>query len=169
MPRAACKRASPSSNWKTDVLFLLFKLGNDRYALDVSRVVEVIPLVELKRLGGSPPGVAGIFNYRGQFVTAVDLCELISHRPAQNRLSTRIIVVRQPDGTADSRLLGLIAEEATGTLRKERSDFVDPAATAVGVASTAPVLFDAEGAIHLLDETHLLSDSLRNQLAHVTD
>ena len=169
MPRAACRRASRSSNWKTDVLFLLFKVGNDRFALDVSRVVEIIPLVELKRLGGSPPGVAGIFNYRGRFVTAIDLCEMTLHRPAQDRLSTRIIIVKQPVGDADSRMLGLIVEEATGTLRKERGDFVDPTETAVGVASIAPVLFDAEGAIHLLDETHLLSESLRNQLAHVTD
>jgi len=151
------------------MLFLLFKLGNNRYALDVSRVVEVIPLVDLKRLAGSPPGIAGIFNYRGQFLTAVDLCELILHRPAEERLSTRIIIVRQAIAGPESRLLGLIAEEATGTLRKELDDFMDPAGTAVGVASTAPVLFDAEGAIHLLDETHLLSDSLRNQLAHVTD
>jgi chemotaxis-related protein WspB len=151
------------------VLFLLFKTGNDRYALDVSRVVEVIPLVQLKRLSGSPAGVAGIFNYRGRFVTAIDLCEMTLHRPAQDRLSTRIIIVKQPVGDADHRLLGLIVEEATGTLRKERSDFVDPTGTAVDVASSAPVLFDAEGAIHLLDETHLLSESLRNQLAHVTD
>ena len=38
------------------MLFLLFQLGNDRYALDASRVVEVLPLVELKHLPLAPRG-----------------------------------------------------------------------------------------------------------------
>ena len=30
-------------------MFLLFQLGNDRYVLEASRVVEVLPLLELKK------------------------------------------------------------------------------------------------------------------------
>ena len=47
------------------MLFLLFQLGKDRYALEASRVVEVVPLLALKQLPQAPKGVAGIFNYRG--------------------------------------------------------------------------------------------------------
>ena len=32
------------------MLFLLFQLGNDRYALEASRVVEVVPMLELNQL-----------------------------------------------------------------------------------------------------------------------
>jgi chemotaxis-related protein WspB len=58
------------------MLFLLFQLGSERYALDASRVVEVVPLLCLQRLPQAPPGVAGVFNYRGQPVPAVDLSQL---------------------------------------------------------------------------------------------
>src|SRR5712691_98717 len=107
------------------MLFLLFQLGNDRYALEASRVVEVVPLLALKVFPQAPKGVAGIFNYRGQPVPAVDLCALTLGEPAKERLSTRIIIVKLPDGARPGRLVGLIAEHATEMLRKEPTDFVE--------------------------------------------
>jgi hypothetical protein len=53
----------------------------------------VLPLVALQRIPEAPRGVAGLFNYRGEPVVAVDLCELILGRPARPALSTRILVV----------------------------------------------------------------------------
>src|SRR5215471_14522815 len=79
------------------MLFLLFQLGNDRYALEARRVVEAVPLLELTRLPQAPKGVAGIFNYRGHPVPAIDLCELTLGVAASERFSTRIIIVHHPD------------------------------------------------------------------------
>jgi len=68
------------------MLFLTFQLGAERYALDASRVVEVLPLVELRKIPNAPHGVAGIFNYRGQPVPVADLSDLILHNPRANGL-----------------------------------------------------------------------------------
>src|SRR5947207_14959999 len=108
------------------MLFLLFQLGNDRYALEASRVVEVLPLLDIKQLPQSVKGLAGIFNYRGQPVPALDLCQLASGQPARERLSTRIIIVNCPDAGGSHHLLGLIAENATSMLRKDPKEFADP-------------------------------------------
>src|SRR5688572_13503466 len=75
------------------MLYVLFQLGNDRYALEAQRIVEVVPLLALKKIPLAPTGLAGIFNYRGQPVPALDLCELTFGRPVQERLSTRIIII----------------------------------------------------------------------------
>jgi chemotaxis-related protein WspB len=75
------------------MLFVLFHLGQERYALDAQRVVEVVPLLALKKLAQAPRGVAGMFIYRGRPVPALDLCELTLGRPAVEHLSTRIIIV----------------------------------------------------------------------------
>ena len=146
------------------MLFLTFKLGHDRYALDASRVVEVVPLLGLKHVAQTTEGMAGIFNYRGQLVPALDLCEMTLGRPAAERISTRIIIVNHPDADGKSRLLGLIAEEATGTLRKERADFSEPVVSASNAPQLGPMLVDALGVIHLLDERRLLSEHLREEL-----
>src|SRR6187551_1705243 len=101
------------------MLFLLFELGADRYALDVDRVLEVLPLVRIKTIPRSSPGVAGIFNYRGAPVPAIDLSALLTGRPAPVLLSTRLILVRYPDSRGIDRTLGLVAERATEMLRQE--------------------------------------------------
>src|SRR4051812_9926135 len=99
------------------MLFVLFQVGNDQYAIPASRVIEVLPLVHFKRIPQSPPGVAGAFNYRGTAVPVVDLNEMLLGRPAAERLSTRVLLVRYPMETARENILGLIAERATETLR----------------------------------------------------
>src|SRR5436309_13167461 len=108
------------------MLFLLFQLGKDRYALGASRVVEVAPLLALKRLPQAPKGVAGIFNYRGRPVPAVDLCEMATGQPASERLTTRIIIINYQHENGTEPLLGLIAENVTEIPRentKRRGDF----------------------------------------------
>ena len=42
------------------MLFLVFELGNDRYALDAAQIVEVLPLVALKQMPGAPAGSAAL-------------------------------------------------------------------------------------------------------------
>jgi chemotaxis-related protein WspB len=146
------------------MLFLLFQLGKDRYALEASRVVEVVPLLALKQLPQAPRGVAGIFNYRGRPVPALDLAELTLGQPARERLSTRIIVVRYPDESDPGRLLGLIAEHATGMLRKDVSDFVETGVQVNNAPYLGPVLMDEHGVIQWVHEQQLLSDSVRQIL-----
>src|SRR5438105_11295634 len=75
------------------MLLLTFKIGSDRYALPASQMIEVVPLVSLKKIPQAPPGVAGIFNYHGQPVPVIDLSELTIGIPAQARVSTRIILI----------------------------------------------------------------------------
>src|SRR5438094_848993 len=146
------------------MLFLLFQLGKDRYALDASQVVEVAPLLALKRLPQAPRGVAGIFNYRGRPVPAVDLCELATGRPASERLSTRIIIIKYLHENRTEHLLGLIAENATEMLRKNTQEFVDSGVSVSAAPYLGPVLMDARGAIQWVNEQRLLADDVRELL-----
>ena len=146
------------------MLFLLFQVGLDRYALEASRVVEVVPLLELEHLSQAPAGVVGIFNYRGQPVPAVDLSALTLGRPASEHLSTRIIIVNHPDARGQDHLLGIIAEQATSIVRKENRDFSDPAAPLGVPPYLGPVILDDQGIIQRMDERHLLADNVRDML-----
>ncbi|HOC54857.1 MAG TPA: chemotaxis protein CheW [Verrucomicrobiota bacterium] len=146
------------------MLFLLFQLGKDRYALEASRVVEVVPLLEMKALPQAPRGVAGIFNYRGRDVPAVDLSALTLGQPATERLSTRIIIVNHPDERGSNHLLGLIAEQATETLRKEVGDFADSGMNLGRAPHLGPMLLDNHNPIQLIYEQRLLPEAVRKVL-----
>lgn len=146
------------------MLLLLFQVGGDRYALDARRVVEVIPLLQLQRIPRAPKGVAGLFNYRGRPVPAVDLCELMLGRPAAERLSTRIVVVEFPDARGTARQIGLIAEHATDLVRKESSDFPDPGAGAGNAPFLGAVELDRDGVIQRIHAENLIPEPIREAL-----
>jgi chemotaxis-related protein WspB len=146
------------------MLFLLFQLGKDRYALDASRVVEVVPLVALKKVPQAPRGVAGILNYRGRPVPAVDLSELALGHPASERLSTRIIIIHYPDAAGRNQLLGLIAEQATELLRREPKEFLESGMTVGAAPYLGPILLDGKGPVQWVREQKLLSEPVRDLL-----
>jgi chemotaxis-related protein WspB len=146
------------------MLFLLFQLGQDRYALDTSRVAEVLPLVAITQIPQAPPGVAGLFNYRGVPVPAIDLSQLTMGRPAQSRLNTRIVLVHYPDNSGGTHLLGLIAEKVTETVRREKADFVASGVTNDRAPYLGPVATDAHGLMQWIDVESLLPASVRDLL-----
>jgi chemotaxis-related protein WspB len=147
------------------MLFLVFQVGQDRYALEASRVVEIVPYLEIEPLSQAAQGVAGIFNYRGRLVPAVDLAALALGRPAQELLSTRIIVVNYPDENGTNHLLGLIAEHATGMLRKEAKDFMDPGLKRRFSPHLGPMLIDAGGPVQWVQEERWLPPGVSRLLS----
>jgi chemotaxis-related protein WspB len=146
------------------MLFLLFELANDRYALDVSEIAEVLPLVHLKRIPQAPAGVAGLFNYHGSPVPAIDLSALTLGRPAESRLSTRLILVRYPDDGGEPRLLGLIAEHATDTMRRAAEDFVVSGVAGDQTPYLGPVATDATGVVQWIRPATLLPPAVQAAL-----
>jgi len=146
------------------MLCLLFQIGNERYALEAGHAVEVIPFLNLRRIPQAPRGVAGIFNYRGRPVPAVDLCELTLGQPARERLSTRIIVVQYTDAEGRLQLVGLIAEHATEMMRRDERDFVESNLRSSNAPYLGPVIMDDKGSIQLVRAQHLLAENLRDLL-----
>jgi chemotaxis-related protein WspB len=99
------------------MLLLLFEIGNGRYALETNRIIEIVPLVNLKKIPTSHAYVAGLMNYRGKGIPVVDLCQLIDNSSFEDVLSTRIIIVSYPIKNLGDRSLGLIANNVTETVR----------------------------------------------------
>ncbi len=96
---------------------LTFTVGGQAYAIESTKVVEVLPLVKTRPIPHLPEYLPGIFTYRGRFVPLVDLGLRINGRPLALRLSTRVIVAEiDRDATAaapqKSRLVrfGILAE-----------------------------------------------------------
>lgn len=146
------------------MLFLQFQLGDDRYVLDASQVAEVLPLLDLKHIPRSPPGLTGVFNYRGTVVPVVDLCELALNRPAQERLSTRIIIAHYADAAGAARLLGLIAERVTEAMRREPGEFASTGVTLSEAPYLGAIASDGVGLVQWIDVKTLLSDAIRDVL-----
>jgi chemotaxis-related protein WspB len=149
---------------ESKALYLLFQFGSDRYALEASPIVEILPLVPLKRHLRQPPGVAGSLNYHGDFVPVIDMSELATGRAAPARLSTRIIVARFKAAADRPALLGIICENATEMMRCEPSDFVQTGIASEETPYLGPIRIGRDGLIQLVDIDRLLTASLRDFL-----
>jgi chemotaxis-related protein WspB len=146
------------------VLFLVFELDGDRYALEARKLIEVLPLVNLKRLSKAPPGIAGMFDYHGQPVPAVDLSEVILGRAALRRMNTRMVIVNYPVADTVPSPLGLIAERATTTAQLDPAQFRETGVSYGDTPYLGPVARDARGLIQWLIVPHLLPPAVRNVL-----
>lgn len=146
------------------MLFILFQLGADHYALPAGAVAEVLPLVSVKELPGAPRGVAGLMNYRGKPVPVVDLGLLATGQPAARRVSTRLLMVRVGLRGATERLLALLVERATETLVKAPEEFQPAGVRGERSRFTGPVTPDARGLIQRVDVAALLDDELQAAL-----
>lgn len=137
------------------MLVLTFQVGNERLALDVRRIQEVIPWARLQPVAGSPSWLAGIFLYRGQIVPVIDLHRLLGVGECPVHLSTRIIVV-QHVLNGQERFVGLLAAKVADV-----RDLQPPSATqsyfaTPGRLSLGPALVDGKEIIHLAELDRLL-------------
>ncbi|WP_235526478.1 chemotaxis protein CheW [Nostoc piscinale] len=138
---------------------LLFKVGNERYAIASSEVVEVIPLIVLKNLPHTPEYLAGVFNYRGFIVPVVDLCQLMLGKSCGNNWSTRIILVNYCSGNHTQHILGLMAEQVVETLHKSQTEFIDAHIQIHTAPYLDKMIVDERGMIYCLDIKYLLSET----------
>lgn len=146
------------------MLLLLFDIDRERYALDTRHIVEVLPLVRLTQTPAGPAGVAGLLNFRGSPVPVVDLCSLMLGRPSRSRLSTRLVVIRYPDGSPNPPLLALIAEHITETVHRDEREFVSSGVATDEAPYLGRVATDPRGMVHLVDVTRLLPPALQEAL-----
>jgi chemotaxis-related protein WspB len=107
------------------MLYLLFHIGNQSYAMDATDVVEVLPLVRVTPLAQAPRFVAGMFQYHGALLPLVDMSEIIVGRPAELKISTRIVLVNCEFISGRRNLIGLLTENLMDTFRRAETEFVD--------------------------------------------
>lgn len=146
------------------MLFLLFEIDNNRYCLDVSQVIEVTPLVSLRKLPFAPPYVAGLMNYRGDIAPVIDLSILLGQSLSRPLFSTRIVLVHFKGADKATHLLGLMAEKATETISRREEDF-KPTGIAIGDARfLGKVVSDERGMIQRLETEQMLTESVQRVL-----
>lgn len=135
------------------MLNLILRLDGEAYAIDASRIVEILPLVNTSKAARGPVGFAGAINYRGLIVPVVDLAAMMLGRASRGRLSTRIVLVRLgPAG----ELVGLIAENATEIQRIAPGDFSSDALLDQGSSYLGAIAIGPRGPVQRIELDRLL-------------
>lgn len=127
-----------------------------------AELVELVPRVPLREIPHAPPHVPGQFTYRGEVTPVVDLVQLMTGLPCDERLSSRILVAAYPV-RGERRALGLLAERATEALRLEGSG-LPPGIEVPEAPYLGELHFDGGRLVQLVRVEELLPDELKERL-----
>lgn len=97
----------PAHNQSRTALYLLFRIDNDFYAIAAAEIQRVLKRQRLKQIPCLPNWVAGMLEFDRRLVPVVDIYQRMLNRPASEKSSTRLVMVRY-DG---DKLLGLLLEK----------------------------------------------------------
>ena len=145
-------------------LLLLFRIGNERYAIPAVSVLEVIPKVHLQKIQQPPPNIVGQFNYQGQIVPVLDLSQLLGGMASRNVLSTRIVLVNLALTKGQKKLLGLMVEQVTDTLMRDQTQPIEKGVTLSRADYLGEKLLYENSVIQCLQIQHLLPSNVFNQV-----
>lgn len=108
------------------MLYSKFHIGDDCYVIEINKIIEIVPFVNLKSIPSLPDYAAGLLSYRGISVPVIDLCQLLISRSCKKRLSTRVIVTSIRNDGGEDITIGFLVEHATETTVVQVEEFIDP-------------------------------------------
>ena len=113
---------------------VVFSLGDEEYALPITRVQEIIRYSEPRAVSSELPWIRGVISLRGKIVPVCDLAArlgLVSERPQ----SAKIVIVDTESGTA-----GVIVDDVEEVMTVDASQLdTVPAAGADFIEAVAKI------------------------------
>ena len=86
--------------------FLIFTIGEQRYALRIEDVVEVSSMVELMNMPTAQPEIIGVANRHGTPLPMLDLRQVFGHDHTEITASTLFVVAQ----SNDEQMIGLVVD-----------------------------------------------------------
>lgn len=124
-------QVAPEVATATGGKFLTFFLGSEEYGLEILKVQEIIGVMDITPLPGTPPAILGVINLRGKVIPVMDLRRKFSMDEVPRTKETCIIVVR-----IDELEMGVVVDRV--------SEVADIAGTAIEPAPAFGTSVDSD-------------------------
>ena len=105
--------------------YLTFKLAEEVFALDISKVREVLDFTAITKVPRTPEFMRGVINLRGNVVPVVDMRLKFGMTMTEKTVNTCIIIV-EIDLDGDTTILGALADSVQEVIDLE-PDKIEPA------------------------------------------
>lgn len=116
--------------------YLTFKLSDERYAINVAFIKEVLSVPRITKVPKMPEYMSGIINLRGSVVPVIDLCKKFGIGETTRSVDTGIIVIEIPqeddDGNDKMLTVGVFSDVVEKVITIEENN-IEPAPR-IGVA-----------------------------------
>ena len=97
--------------------YLTFVLGDEEYGIDITRVKEIIGVMAVMRISGTPPYIKGVINLRGNVIPVIDL-RLKFAMPEISHTRETVFIVVEVSGA----LVGIVVDTVREALNIHGAD-----------------------------------------------
>lgn len=73
--------------------FIVFTLKDNLYAIGIQNVIEIINIPYIEIAQTTPPGIIGIFNYKGIMIKVIDLCPMLGFATSEFSINNQLIII----------------------------------------------------------------------------
>jgi len=105
--------------------YLTFKLGEEVYAVDISKVREVLDFTSVTKVPRTPDFMRGVINLRGSVVPVVDLRLKFGMSRTEKTVNTCVIIL-EVRVDSETTILGALADSVQEVIDLE-SEHIEPA------------------------------------------
>jgi len=149
------------------MLVLEFNIGDEKYGLKAIEIIEIIPLVELKKIPLSEPLILGLLNYRGSPTLIIDLSQIFEKKYSNKSLSTRIIIINHKTKNNQSHLIGIVAEKITDIINLDESKLTHSQVQKNSHSPLNLIYKKNNHFIQLVKTENIIPETINNKLAGI--
>jgi purine-binding chemotaxis protein CheW len=131
VPASRQQTPAPEGNpaeGKATMQLVSFRLAREAYAVEITKVREIILLGEITRIPQTPDYIKGLINLRNTVIPIVDLRLRFGLAPQEPTGETRVMVVNLAGKT-----VGMIVDAVSEVLRVSREQIVPPPPSVAGL------------------------------------
>lgn len=125
-----------------------FRLGVEDYAIEITKVKEIILVEGITKVPQMPNYIEGIINLRGTVIPVLDLRKRFAIGNAENTEHTRIVITR-----LEGRIVGMIVDAVSRVMKIPKANIQPPPDTIACIAGEYLI-----GVAKLDDRMQLLLD-----------
>ncbi|MDT0633359.1 chemotaxis protein CheW [Spectribacter hydrogenoxidans] len=139
--------------------WIQFAMGDEQYLIAVLEVQEVMRMLAVTPVPGTPPAVIGVINVRGHIVPVVDLAPLLGLARQPDTEATRLVVF-----DLDDTAVALRVDRVAGVRLLDRNGIQPPPAAGMGPGKV-PVsgVCDIDGHILMVLDREALAAEFRHR------
>lgn len=143
-----------------DEQLVLFRLGNEEYAISITQVKEIIQYKGATKLPNTPEHIEGIISLRGKIIPIVDLATRLALATSKTGDMRALIV------ETTGREIGIVVDEVTEVIRLQDSA-IEPPPTANGNGYIRGIGKEGNRLLILLDVDKLFDEYELKELKKV--
>ena len=110
---------------KDGAQYLTFLLDSKLFAFDVLKTREVLSIIEITHIPGTPDYMTGVLNLRGSVVPVIDLRKKFGLRETAYTENTSIVIVEAASGS-ELVIVGALVDAVKGVRRFEEDQLEPP-------------------------------------------